>query len=155
MLRLSILDLFPVGFPVKIMFIRACHLISWWKRHVCHLLILFLIGLLISQKNDNQFYSLDFNSLTDFSSKFVLKFLGVKTDAAGKTNSWHQTYLICFVYPQAVAFNKDQTKLVKGTADKLKTWAIKLLVSSKSNNSRDIIFLWLRQHLLSTLISEK
>jgi hypothetical protein len=41
------------------------------------------------------------------------------------------------VYPQAVAFNKDQTKIVKGTADKLKTWAIKLLASSKSNNSRD------------------
>jgi hypothetical protein len=102
------------------------------------LLILFLIGLLISQKNDNKFYSLDFSSLlTDFSSKFVLKFLGVKTDAGGKTNSKHQTYLIFFVYPQAVAFNKDQTKLIKGTADKWKR-AFKLLASSKSvDNIRD------------------
>jgi hypothetical protein len=33
--------------------------------------------------------------------------------------------------------NRDQTKLVKGTADKLKTWAMKLLALSKSNISRD------------------
>ncbi|EFX81150.1 hypothetical protein DAPPUDRAFT_242661 [Daphnia pulex] len=37
----------------------------------------------------------------------------------------------------AVALNRYQTKLDKGTADKLKTWAMKLLASSKSNISRD------------------
>jgi hypothetical protein len=42
-----------------------------------------------------------------------------------------------FFNPQAVALNRDQTKLVKGTADKLKTWAMKLLALSKSNISRD------------------
>ncbi|XP_046632733.1 DNA (cytosine-5)-methyltransferase 3A-like isoform X2 [Daphnia pulicaria] len=39
----------------------------------------------------------------------------------------------------ALAFNRDQTKLVKGTADKLKAWAIKLLASSKSTKSRDVV----------------
>ncbi|EFX61542.1 hypothetical protein DAPPUDRAFT_272835 [Daphnia pulex] len=38
---------------------------------------------------------------------------------------------------RAVALNRYQTKLDKGTADKLKTWAMKLLASSKSNISRD------------------
>ncbi len=42
-----------------------------------------------------------------------------------------------FFNPQAVAFNRDQTKLVKGSADKLKTWAIKLLALSKTTISRD------------------
>ncbi|EFX66522.1 hypothetical protein DAPPUDRAFT_116312 [Daphnia pulex] len=39
----------------------------------------------------------------------------------------------------ALAFNRDHTKLVKGTADKLKAWAIKLLASSKSTKSRDVV----------------
>ncbi|EFX63757.1 hypothetical protein DAPPUDRAFT_335023 [Daphnia pulex] len=40
---------------------------------------------------------------------------------------------------RAVAFIRDHKKLVKGTADKLKTWAIKLLASSKSNNILDVV----------------
>ena len=46
------------------------------------------------------------------------------------------TYFI-FFDPQALAYNRDQAKLVKATADKLKTCAVKLLASSKSNSSRD------------------
>jgi hypothetical protein len=56
--------------------------------------------------------------------KFLLPILDIKR-------------FLFYFNPQAVAFNRDQKKLVKGTADKLKTWAIKLLASSKSNNSRD------------------
>jgi hypothetical protein len=55
--------------------------------------------------------------------KFLLPILDIKR------------FYYFFLNPQAVAFNRDQKKLVKGTADKLKTWAIKLLASSKSNNS--------------------
>ena len=68
----------------------------------------------------------------------------------------HKTYLI-FCALQALAYNRDQTKLVKGTAGKLKTWAIKLLASSKNNNSRDGNYFSIitTTFIVPTLISEK
>ncbi|EFX62232.1 hypothetical protein DAPPUDRAFT_120406 [Daphnia pulex] len=58
------------------------------------------------------------------------KFIRLRTIVWAKLDGWPW-------WP--VAFIRDHKKLVKGTADKLKTWAIKLLASSKSNNILDVV----------------